>query len=63
MVVVSFAVEQNHLPYAQGLLEYSREEQSFVVSHPNRLIEQQARAYLAGYLRARPECATTPNAR
>jgi hypothetical protein len=63
MVVVSFAVEKNHLPYAQGLLEYSREEQLFVVSHPNRLIEQQARAYLAGYLRVRPECATTPNAR
>jgi hypothetical protein len=63
MVVVSFAVEKNHLPYAQGLLEYSREEQLFVVSHPNRLIEQQARAYLAGYLRLKPHAAGAPNAR
>jgi len=63
MVVVSFAVEKNHLPYAQGLLEYSRAEQSFVVSHPNRLIEQQARAYLAGYLRVKPRSASTSDAR
>jgi hypothetical protein len=63
MVVVSFAVEKNHLPYAQGLLEYSRVEQSFVVSHPNRLIEHQARAYLAGYLRVKPQSASTPHGR
>jgi hypothetical protein len=55
MILVSFAVEKNHLPYAQGVLEYSRAEQSFVVSHPNRLIEQQARAYLASYLHVRPQ--------
>jgi hypothetical protein len=63
MVLVSFAVEKNHLPYAQGLLEYSRSEQSFLVGHPNRLIEQQARAYLAGYLRVKPQSASTPDAR
>ena len=57
MIHVSFAVEKNHLPYAQGLLEYSRTEQAFVVNHPNRLIEQQARAYLAGYLRVKPQTA------
>jgi len=62
MVVVSFAVEKNHLPYAQGVLEYSREEHSFSASHPNRLIEQQARAYLAGYLRVKPQSATTSDA-
>src|SRR5258708_39709692 len=62
MVVVSFAVEKNHLPYAQGLLEYSRAEQSFAVSHPNHLIEQQARAYLAGYLRIKPQSPSTPDA-
>ena len=55
MILVSFAVEKNHLPYAQGVLEYSRAEQSFVVTHPNRLIEQQARAYLASYLHVRPQ--------
>ncbi len=54
MVVVSFAVEKNHLP---------RSEQSFAVSHPNHLIEQQARAYLAGYLRIKPQSASTPDAR
>ena len=63
MIQVSFAVEKNHLPYAQGLLEYSREQESFVVSLPNGLIEQQARAYLAGYLRVKPQSATTAHAR
>jgi hypothetical protein len=53
-ILVNFAIEKDHLPYAQGVLEYSRAEQSFIVSHPNHLIEQQARAYLAGYLRAKP---------
>jgi hypothetical protein len=53
MIFLSFAVEKNHLPYAQGVLEYSRAEQSFVVTHPDRLIEQQARAYLASYLHVR----------
>ena len=57
MILVSFAVEKNHLPYAQGLLEYSRAEQAFVVNHPNRLIEQQARAYLASYLHVKPQSA------
>lgn len=55
MILVSFAVEKNHLPYAQGVLQYSRGGQSFVVNHPNRLIEQQARAYLASYLRVKPQ--------
>jgi len=55
MIFLSFAVEKNHLPYAQGVLEYSRAERAFVVSHPNRLIEQQARAYLASYLHVRPQ--------
>jgi hypothetical protein len=57
MILVSFAVEKNHLPYAQGVLEYSRADQVFVAAHPNRLIEQQARAYLAGYLHVRPQSA------
>jgi hypothetical protein len=39
------------------LLEYSRAEQAFVVNHPNRLIEQQARAYLASYLHVKPQSA------
>ncbi len=63
VIQVSFAVEQNHLPYAQGFLEYSRQEQSFVARNPNGLIEQQARAYLAGYLRIKPQSTTTPHAR
>lgn len=56
MILLSFAVEKNHLPYAQGMLEYSRAEQAFVVN-PNGLIEQQARAYLASYLRVKPQSA------
>jgi hypothetical protein len=56
-ILVNFSIEKDHLPYAQGILEYSREAQSFIVSGPNRLIEQQARAYLAGYLRAKPQAA------
>jgi hypothetical protein len=57
MILLSFAIEKNHLPYAQGALEYSREEQKFAASHPDRLIEQQARAYLAGYLHVKPQSA------
>jgi len=55
IILLSFAMEENHLPYAQGVLEYSRQQQSFAVSHSNRLIELQARAYLASYLRLRPQ--------
>jgi len=51
MVLVSFAIERDHLPHGQGVVEYSRTAQKFLVGHPDRFIEQQARAYLESYLR------------
>jgi hypothetical protein len=55
MVLLSFAIEQDHLPYAQGALEYSRADQAFIASHPNPVVEKQAVAYLASYLRCKPQ--------
>ena len=54
MILVSFAIEKAHHPHAQGALEFSRAAAAFTVAHPDPLIEKQAGAYLAGYLRRRP---------
>jgi hypothetical protein len=51
---VSFALEKDHRPHAQGALDYSRSSGTFTTGHPDRLIEQQVRAYLASYLRRKP---------
>ena len=53
MIVLSFAIEKNHHPHTQGALEYSPEDGKFINAHPDPVIEKQASAYLAGYLRRR----------
>lgn len=53
-IVVSFAVERDHHPHSQGSLEFSRTEGKFVAAESDRLIEKQAGAYVASYLRRRP---------
>jgi len=53
-ILVSFAIEKDHHPYAQGALEYSRGSGSFAAPHPDLLVERQARAYVMSYLRRKP---------
>ena len=57
VIRVSFAAERDHLPHSQGALEYSRSSDSLIGGHPGWLIEPQARAYLASYLRRKPAAA------
>ena len=54
MILVSFAIEKNHHPHSQGSLEFSREAGALTVTHPDPMVEKQAGAYLASYLRRRP---------
>lgn len=53
-IVLSFAIEKNHHPHAQGALEFSREDGRFIVDYPDPMIEKQAGAYLATYMRRKP---------
>lgn len=53
-ILVSFAVERNHHPHAQGSLEFSRAAGKFAASESDPLLEKQAGAYVASYLRRRP---------
>jgi len=57
MILVSFAIEKDHYPESRGVLPFSRKAVAFLTGHPNPLLEAQARAYVAGYLRRRPESA------
>lgn len=56
-ILVSFAVERNHGPHAQGSIEYSRAAGKFAAPESDSLIEKQAGAYVASYLRRRPTSA------
>jgi hypothetical protein len=56
-ILVSFAVERDHRPYSQGSLEFSRTAGKFAAAGSDPLIEKQARAYVASYLRRRPTSA------
>jgi hypothetical protein len=56
-ILVSFAVERDHRPHSQGSLEFSRPDGKFIAANSDSLIEKQAGAYLASYLRRRPTSA------
>ena len=56
-ILVRFATEKDHHPHAQGSLEFSRAAGKFVLSESGRLMEKQAGAYVASYLRSRPSSA------
>jgi len=53
-ILISFSVERDHRPHSQGSLEFSRTAGKFVAAGSDSLIEKQAGAYLASYLRRRP---------
>jgi hypothetical protein len=56
-ILVSFAVERDHRPFSQGSLEFSRTAGKFAATGSDPLIEKQAGAYVASYLRRRPTSA------
>jgi len=56
-ILVSFAVERDHRPHSQGSLEFSRTAGKFLAPDSDPMIEKQAGAYVASYLRRRPTSA------
>jgi hypothetical protein len=56
-ILVNFAVEADHHPCSHGSLEFSRPEGKAAGSASGSLLEKQAGAYVAGYLRRRPSSA------
>jgi hypothetical protein len=44
-------MEKDHLPFAHGPLEYSCADAGFRTAHPDACVNQQAQAYVSGYLR------------
>ena len=57
MILVSFATEKDHYPHSHGVLEFSRAAGKFQTANADSLLEKQAGAYLASYLRRRPASA------
>jgi len=51
LIRIYWVVENNHLPFTHGRLEYSRTEACFRSSHSDARITQQAQAYVDSYLR------------
>ena len=56
-ILVGFAAERDHRPHSQGSLEFSRTDGKFVAADSGPLLEKQAGAYVASYLRRRPSSA------
>lgn len=52
-IIVTYVQERDHRPFEHGKLEYQMGTQSFVSPHPEVNVHQQARAYVAAYLRRR----------
>jgi hypothetical protein len=46
-----YVLESDHHPFAYGPLDYSLEAAGFTGSHPDAVLQRQARAYVASYLR------------
>ena len=53
VIEIQFAMEQNHHPHSHGKLEFSSASGTFTQPVEGHLLEQQARAYAASYLRRR----------
>jgi hypothetical protein len=49
-----YVAEKNHLPQSHGPLEYSRAAGAFTLAHADAILQWQAEAYLASYLRRQP---------
>jgi hypothetical protein len=54
-VRICYVIEQDHRPHAQGALEYDRGRRAFVDPLPEGALHRQAEAYVASYLRRKPE--------
>ena len=50
---VLWARERDHHPYDQGWLDYSLADEAFHAAHADAILQQQAQAYVASYLRRR----------
>ena len=55
MIGIYWVVEKNHLPFAHGPLEYSREAARFTLPHTDARVAQQAQAYVSSYLRRKED--------
>jgi hypothetical protein len=51
VIGIYYVAEKNHLPQSHGPLEYSRDTGAFTLAHTNAILQRQAEAYLASYLR------------
>jgi hypothetical protein len=51
VIGIYWVMEKDHLPFAHGPLEYSREAAHFTLPHPDARVAQQAQAYVSSYLR------------
>lgn len=51
IVRIHFVVESGHLPHGQGAIQYSRDSRRFIPPLPEEILNRQAEAYLASYLR------------
>ena len=54
LIRIQYAVERDHHPHAHGMLEYTRTGGALAGSTVDALLESQALAYVASYLRRRP---------
>jgi hypothetical protein len=57
VIGIYWVVEKNHMPFAHGPLEYSREAARFTLSHTDARVAQQAQAYVSSYLRRKEDLA------
>ena len=55
LVGIYWVMEKDHLPFAHGPLEYSREAARFLPSHTDPRVAQQAQAYISSYLRRKED--------
>ncbi len=51
IIRVWYVLERDHHPYANGALEYDREQRAFVPPPENRVLTRQAEVYVESYLR------------
>ena len=51
LIRIYWVMEKDHLPFAHGPLEYSCADAGFRTAHPDACVNQQAQAYVSGYLR------------
>jgi hypothetical protein len=51
IIRIQWVIEKDHLPFAQGSLEYSRERADFTAAHADARLTRQAQVYVSSYLR------------